>query len=78
MSHKHVFFCRFEFLQACSGKLAELNLPPGHTWSGEKVQRLAGQGHFISGLPTPSLHNHLRYVLQIRVCLLILLLVFYK
>ena len=45
MSHKYVFFCRFEFLQACSGKLAEPNLPPGHTWSGEKVQRLAGQGH---------------------------------
>jgi len=31
-------------LQACSGKLEAPNLPPGHTWSGDKVQRLAGQG----------------------------------
>ena len=35
---------RFEYLQATSGKLVRPNVPPNHEWSGDKVQRLSGQG----------------------------------
>lgn len=35
---------RFEFLQASGGKLVRPHVPRGHQWSGDKVQRLAGQG----------------------------------
>ena len=35
---------RFDFLQANCGKLVKPNVPPNHNWSGDKVQKLAGQG----------------------------------
>jgi len=31
-------------LQATCGKLLKPNVPPNHKWSGDKVQKLAGQG----------------------------------
>ena len=40
-----MFIChRFEYLQASSGKLVKPNVPPNHQWTGDKVQKLAGQG----------------------------------
>ena len=38
------YLCRFEYLQASSGKLVRPNLPPNHEWTGDEVQHLAGQG----------------------------------
>ena len=31
-------------MQANCGKLIKPNVPPNHNWSGDKVQKLAGQG----------------------------------
>ena len=35
---------RFEFLQCVSGRLERPNVGPEHQWTGDKVQRVSGQG----------------------------------
>jgi hypothetical protein len=35
---------RFEFLQVCGSKLLKPNVPFSHSWTGEKIQKLARQG----------------------------------